>query len=84
MASSTFSVFGADTRITGDVSASADLHIDGRVARCTLDDVEHGGRAALNANPGHEAETGDTDDGDRRIEEALGLETHSLNSCNAE
>ena len=31
MASSTFSVFGAVTRITGDVSASADLHIDGRV-----------------------------------------------------
>lgn len=31
MASSTFSVFGADTRIKGDVSASADLHIDGRV-----------------------------------------------------
>lgn len=31
MASPTFSVFGADTRITGNVSASADLHIDGRV-----------------------------------------------------
>lgn len=31
MANTTFSVFGADTRIKGDVSASADLHIDGRV-----------------------------------------------------
>lgn len=27
----TFSVFGADTLIRGDVSAAADLHIDGRV-----------------------------------------------------
>lgn len=31
MANSTFSVFGADIRIKGDVTASADLHIDGRV-----------------------------------------------------
>jgi cytoskeletal protein CcmA (bactofilin family) len=31
MAGSTFSVFGADIRIKGDVAASADLHIDGRV-----------------------------------------------------
>lgn len=31
MAGTTFSVFGADIRIKGDVSASADLHIDGRV-----------------------------------------------------
>jgi cytoskeletal protein CcmA (bactofilin family) len=31
MGGSTFSVFGADTRIKGDISASADLHIDGRV-----------------------------------------------------
>ena len=31
MANSTFSVFGADIRIKGDVVASADLHIDGRV-----------------------------------------------------
>lgn len=31
MSGSTFSVFGADTRITGNVTASADLHIDGRV-----------------------------------------------------
>ena len=31
VAGSTFSVFGADTRIKGDVSASADLHIDGRI-----------------------------------------------------
>jgi cytoskeletal protein CcmA (bactofilin family) len=31
MGGSTFSVFGADTRIKGDVAASADLHIDGRV-----------------------------------------------------
>lgn len=31
MASSTFSVFGSDIRITGDVHASADLHIDGHV-----------------------------------------------------
>lgn len=31
MANSTFSVFGADIRIKGDVKASADLHIDGRV-----------------------------------------------------
>ena len=31
MASSTFSVFGADIRIKGDVHASADLHIDGTV-----------------------------------------------------
>jgi len=30
-AGSTFSVLGADTSITGDISASADLHIDGRV-----------------------------------------------------
>ena len=28
---STFSVFGADTAIKGDINASADLHIDGRV-----------------------------------------------------
>lgn len=28
---STFSVLGADTAIRGDISASADLHIDGRV-----------------------------------------------------
>ena len=28
---STFSVFGADTAIKGDVHASADLHIDGRI-----------------------------------------------------
>lgn len=31
MANSTFSVFGADIRIKGDVVASADLHIDGKV-----------------------------------------------------
>lgn len=31
MASSTFSVFGTDIRITGNVTASADLHIDGHV-----------------------------------------------------
>ena len=31
MANSTFSVFGADIRIKGDVHASADLHIDGTV-----------------------------------------------------
>lgn len=31
MANSTFSVFGADIRIKGDVAASADLHIDGTV-----------------------------------------------------
>ena len=31
MANSTFSVFGADIRIKGDVIASADLHIDGKV-----------------------------------------------------
>ncbi|TYC90136.1 polymer-forming cytoskeletal protein [Novosphingobium sp. BW1] len=29
--SSTFSVLGSDTLITGDIEASADLHIDGRV-----------------------------------------------------
>lgn len=28
---STFSVFGSDIAITGDVQASADLHIDGRI-----------------------------------------------------
>ena len=28
---STFSVFGPDIAITGDVKASADLHIDGRI-----------------------------------------------------
>lgn len=31
VAGSTFSVFGADIRIKGDVTASADLHIDGHV-----------------------------------------------------
>jgi cytoskeletal protein CcmA (bactofilin family) len=31
MASTTFSVLGADTQIKGNLSASADLHIDGRV-----------------------------------------------------
>jgi cytoskeletal protein CcmA (bactofilin family) len=31
VAGSTFSVLGADTAIKGDISASADLHIDGRV-----------------------------------------------------
>jgi cytoskeletal protein CcmA (bactofilin family) len=31
MSSATFSVLGADTMIKGDVNASADLHIDGRV-----------------------------------------------------
>jgi cytoskeletal protein CcmA (bactofilin family) len=31
MGSSTFSVLGADTAIKGDVSASADLHVDGRI-----------------------------------------------------
>jgi len=31
MANSTFSVFGADIRIKGNVAASADLHIDGHV-----------------------------------------------------
>ena len=31
MAGATFSVFGADTRIKGDVSATADLHVDGRI-----------------------------------------------------
>lgn len=31
VAGSTFSVFGADTRIKGDIQASADLHIDGKV-----------------------------------------------------
>ena len=31
MANSTFSVFGGDIRIKGDVDASADLHIDGKV-----------------------------------------------------
>lgn len=30
-AGATFSILGADTAITGDISASADLHIDGRV-----------------------------------------------------
>ena len=45
MASSTFSVFGADTRITGDVSASADLHIDGRVeGDVTCTDLGDGGQ----------------------------------------
>lgn len=31
MGGSTFSVLGADIRITGDVAASADLHLDGRI-----------------------------------------------------
>ena len=31
MGHSTFSVFGPDIRITGDVAAAADLHIDGKV-----------------------------------------------------
>jgi cytoskeletal protein CcmA (bactofilin family) len=31
MRGSTFSVFGGDIRIVGDITASADLHIDGRV-----------------------------------------------------
>ncbi len=31
MANPTFSVFGSDIRIKGDVNASADLHIDGMV-----------------------------------------------------
>ena len=31
VAGSSFSVFGADIRIVGDVAASADLHIDGRI-----------------------------------------------------
>ncbi|MFA7585805.1 MAG: polymer-forming cytoskeletal protein [Novosphingobium sp.] len=31
MAGSTFSVLGADTIITGDIAASADLHLDGKV-----------------------------------------------------
>jgi cytoskeletal protein CcmA (bactofilin family) len=31
MAAPSFSVFGADVAIRGDVSASADLHIDGRI-----------------------------------------------------
>jgi cytoskeletal protein CcmA (bactofilin family) len=31
VASSTFSVFGADVTIRGDIEASADLHIDGAV-----------------------------------------------------
>lgn len=31
MAASTFSVLGSDTAIKGDISASADLHIDGRI-----------------------------------------------------
>lgn len=31
MGGSTFSVLGADTAIKGDISASADLHIDGKV-----------------------------------------------------
>ena len=31
MSGGTFSVFGADVTIKGDVAASADLHIDGRV-----------------------------------------------------
>ena len=29
--SSTFSIFGSDTFIKGDVTASADLHVDGRI-----------------------------------------------------
>ncbi|WP_423141312.1 bactofilin family protein [Parablastomonas sp. CN1-191] len=31
MAGASFSVFGADIRITGDVVAAADLHVDGRI-----------------------------------------------------
>ena len=31
MGGSTFSVLGADTAIKGDISASADLHVDGRI-----------------------------------------------------
>ena len=31
MSGSTFSILGADTAIKGDIQASADLHIDGRV-----------------------------------------------------
>ncbi len=31
MTGSTFSVLGADTAIRGDITASADLHIDGRI-----------------------------------------------------
>lgn len=31
MSRSTFSVLGADLRVTGNIDASADLHIDGRV-----------------------------------------------------
>ena len=31
MAGASFSVFGADIRITGDVTAAADLHVDGHI-----------------------------------------------------
>ena len=31
MSGATFSVFGADTQVKGDIIASADLHLDGRV-----------------------------------------------------
>ncbi len=37
MAGSTFSVLGADTAIKGDLSASADLHVDGKVEGDILD-----------------------------------------------
>lgn len=31
MSNATFSVFGSDIRIKGDVTASADLHVDGKI-----------------------------------------------------
>ena len=51
VAGSTFSVFGADTRIKGDVAASADLHVDGRIeGDVTCTSLVQGEAAALMLN----------------------------------
>ena len=46
---STFSVIGADVTITGNISATADLHIDGRVdGDITCASLVQGEKSAIN------------------------------------
>ena len=52
MAGSTFSVFGSDVSIKGNVSAKADLHIDGRVDGDQVGKRQPTGVSALPDGPG--------------------------------
>ena len=49
---STFSVFGADIAITGDVRAEAELHVDGRIEGTEVEQMAQGVVTALDIADG--------------------------------